>query len=178
MADQDTKHAIVSFIGVNPDVSANQQAGFLSGAHDAGASVLVDYSFDVTHPAVCERIANRQIDQGSKAVYAAAASCSLGALSAAQVRGVWGVGTDVDRSYLGQYILASTVKRLGQAVEYSIRGFLDGTLVPGPSDIGIERDATNIVGINSRVPAQVRRVLERVKAQHMKKWASLSAHSP
>ena len=178
MAEQQTKHAIVSFIGVNPDVSSNQQAGFSMGAHDAGAAVLVDYSFDVTHPAVCERIANRQIDQGSKAVYAAAASCSLGALSAAEVRGVWGVGTDADRSYLGQYILASTVKRLGQAVDYSIRGFLDGTLAHGPSNIGIERDATNIVGINSRVPAQIRRVLEKVKAQHMKKWASLSAHSP
>jgi basic membrane protein A len=178
MAEQKTKHAIVSFIGVDPDLSSNQQAGFSMGAHAAGATVLVDYSHDVTHPAVCERIANRQIDEGSRAVYAAAASCSLGALSAAEVRGVWGVGADANRSYLGQHILVSTVKRVGQAVDYSIRGFLDGTLGHGASNIGIERDATNIVGINSRVPAQIREVLAKVKAQHMKKWASLSAPIP
>ena len=159
-------------------MSENQEGGFWSGATAAGANVLVDYSHDVSHPAVCERIANRQIDHGSKAVYAASGTCGLGSLSAAEVRGVWGIGADRDRSYLGPHILVSTEKRLGQAVDYTIRGFLDGTLQQGKSDIGIERDATNIVGINSRVPRDIRTKLANVKAQHMKRWTSFATPIP
>jgi basic membrane protein A len=177
---RETKNAApdVSFIGIDRAVSENQEGGFWSGATAAGANVLIDYSHDVSHPAVCERIANRQIDHGSKAVYAASGTCGLGALSAAEVRGVWGIGADRDRSYLGPHILVSTVKRLGQAVDYTIRGFLDGTLRQGKSDIGIERDATNIVGINSRVPRDIRTKLANVKAQHMKRWTSFATPIP
>lgn len=177
---RETKNAAptVSFIGIDRAVSENQEGGFWSGATAAGANVLVDYSHDVSHPAVCERIANRQIDHGSKAVYAASGTCGLGSLSAAEVRGVWGIGADRDRSYLGPHILVSTEKRLGQAVDYTIRGFLDGTLQQGKSDIGIERDATNIVGINSRVPRDIRTKLANVKAQHMKRWTSFATPIP
>ena len=168
----------VSFIGIDRTVSENQRAGFKTGATAAGANVLVNYSHDVSHPAVCERIANRQIDRGSKAVYAVSGTCSLGALNAAVARGVWGIGADRDRSYLGPHILVSTVKRVEQAVDYTIRGYLDGTLRHGKSDIGIERDATNIVGINSRVPRDIRTQLEKVKAQNMKEWTSYATPIP
>jgi basic membrane protein A and related proteins len=168
----------VSFIGIDPAVSENQEAGFESGATAAGAKVQVDYSYDVSHPAVCERIANRQIDDGSKAVYAPAGACGLGAMSAAELRGVWGIGADRNQSYLGPHILVSTEKRLGQAVDYTIRSFLAGTLRQGKSDIGIERDATDIVGINSRVPRNIRTKLANVEAQHMKEWTSFATPIP
>ena len=89
-----------------------------------------------------------------------------------------GIGADRDRSYLGPHILVSTVKRVEQAVDYTIRGYLDGTLRHGKSDIGIERDATNIVGINSRVPRDIRTQLEKVKAQNMKEWTSYATPIP
>ena len=47
--------------------------------------------------ATCERIANRQIDAGGAVVFAAAGDCALGALSAAALRGVWGVASSEDR---------------------------------------------------------------------------------
>jgi basic membrane protein A len=45
-------------------------------------------------------------------VFAVAGPCGLGALDAAKGRGKWGVGVDVDQSYLGNFILTSAVKRV------------------------------------------------------------------
>jgi basic membrane lipoprotein Med (substrate-binding protein (PBP1-ABC) superfamily) len=72
----------------------------------------------------------------------------LGDLSAASLRGVWGVGVDVDRSSLGPHLLASLVKRVDRALDYAVRSFLEGSLVDDSIEIGIERDAVGIVGIS------------------------------
>ena len=155
-------------------VNEHQVEGFSAGAATAvpGATVLVDYPHDFSHPSVCAAIANGQIDRGSTAVFADAGACSVGALSAAGVRGVWGIGADEDRSYIGPQILVSTVKRLDRAVDYAIRSYLAGTLPQGHLDIGIERGAVGIVGVNRVVPPSIRTRLERVQRQRMTLWTS------
>jgi basic membrane lipoprotein Med (substrate-binding protein (PBP1-ABC) superfamily)/DNA-binding SARP family transcriptional activator len=165
---------VVSLIAGDPQVNMNAIAGFSKGAANAvpGAKVLEDYSHDFAHPSVCAAIANRQIDHGSTAVFAAAGACSVGALSAAGVRGVWGVGADQDMSYVGPQMLVSTVKRLDRAVDYAIRSYLHGALPQGHLDIGIERNAVGIVSINPVVPAAIRAKLVRVEQQRIKLWTS------
>ena len=49
---------------------------------------------------------------GAQVVFAVAGPCGLGALDAAKEADIWGVGVDVDQSYLGTYILTSAVKRV------------------------------------------------------------------
>ena len=113
-------------------------------------------SFD--DQATCEKIANRQIDRGSDVVFAAAGRCGLGALSAAGIRGVWGVGVDSDQSYLGPHILASAVIRFDRAVELIVQRFLEGTLPAGETvHLGLTEDAVGLVGINAAVPADIRK---------------------
>jgi basic membrane lipoprotein Med (substrate-binding protein (PBP1-ABC) superfamily)/DNA-binding SARP family transcriptional activator len=165
---------VISLIAGDPRVNENPIGGFTHGASDAvpGVRILEDYSHDFSHPSVCAKIANRQIDQGSTSVFADAGACSVGALSAAGTRGVWGVGADEDKSYLGSQVLVSTVKRIDRAADYVIRSYLDGTLPQGHLDIGIERDAVGIVGVSPVVPAPFRAKLEQVKRQHMKLWTS------
>ena len=168
---------VVSIVARDRGVSENVVAGFTAGAQAAvpSAVVMTDYSGNFPDPGSCGAIANRQIDKGSRVVYAASGPCSLGALSTAAVRGVWGIGSDVDRSRLGPHILASTVKRLDQAVDYAIRSYLDGTLKPGPLDIGIERDAVGIVGINPAVPADIRKKLAQVEeSRRRNEWSNES----
>jgi basic membrane lipoprotein Med (substrate-binding protein (PBP1-ABC) superfamily) len=114
------------------------------------------------------------MDRGSRVVFAAAGECSLGALSATAIRGAWGIGVDIDRSYLGPHILVSVVKRVDRAVEYAVRSFLEGTLVDDDLDIGIERDAVGIVGINPEVPSDIRRKVAKETELHQKEWASWS----
>ena len=172
--DSGERPIVVSLIAGDAVVNQNQVAGFSNGAAQAvpGATVLEDYSHDFAHPSVCASIANRQIDQGSTAIFADAGACSVGALNVAGVRRVWGVGADEDMSYLGPQILVSTVKRLDRAVDYAIRSDLDGTLPQGHLDIGIERDAVGIVGINPAVPASIRAKLVQVQQQRMPLWTS------
>ena len=83
---------VVSLIAGDPLVNENQVAGFVNGATHAvpGATVLQAYSHDFTHPSVCRAKANRQIDNGSTAVFAVAGACSVGALTAAGLRGCLG----------------------------------------------------------------------------------------
>ena len=60
----------------------------------------------------------------------AAGGVRFGALAAAGIRGVWGIGFDGDSSYLGSHILASADKRFDLAVLLAVRSFLAGTLPP------------------------------------------------
>ena len=167
---------MVSVVAGDPGVSENLVAGFQLGAREAvpGAVVLENYSYDFSDPSACEAIANRQIDTGSRLIFAAAGACSVGALSAAAVRGVSAVGVNVDRSHLGPHVLVSVVKHLDRAVEYAIRSYLDGTLDAGSVDIGIERQAVGIADVNSDVPADIRRKVEKLAVRHAKEWASWS----
>jgi DNA-binding SARP family transcriptional activator/basic membrane lipoprotein Med (substrate-binding protein (PBP1-ABC) superfamily) len=142
--------------------------GFSAGARRAlpGVSVRVDYSEEYDNKKVCERIANRQVDAGSGVVFAAAGDCGLGALSAAAIRGVWGVAGDEDRSHLGQHVLASATKRFDRLVELSVSWYLEGRLPPGEDvELGLSEDAVAIVGISPSVPDDIRRKVAQEAAR-------------
>jgi basic membrane lipoprotein Med (substrate-binding protein (PBP1-ABC) superfamily) len=140
--------------------------GFARGARQAnpGVGVRVAYSGTFSDQSACERIASRQIDRGSSVVFAAAGTCGFGALSAAGLRGVWGVGADADRSYLGPHILVSTVKRCDRAVELAIMWFLHDALPAGDVVLGIDDDAIGITGISPEVAPSDRRTVARLAA--------------
>ena len=172
---------VVSVVGGPPSPPVNALVrGFARGARTArpGIAVVIDRTSSITDQAVCERIANRQIDHGSTVVFAAAGTCGFGALSAANLRGVWGVGSDADRSYLGSHILASTVKRIDRAVELAVRWFLQGSLPQGDVLLGLDDDAVGISGISRDVPEDIRRKVAAVAASlRAAEAASTPAHS-
>lgn len=149
-------------VGGIPYVVENLVTGFEDGARAARPSVdfRADYSNTWGEPGICESLANEQIDDGFDVIFTAAGPCGLGALSAAGIRGVWGVGVDSDQSYLGPHILASVVKRFDRAIELAVRRYLDGTLPGGEHiELGIVDDAVGVVGISPDVPSDVRKKL-------------------
>jgi basic membrane lipoprotein Med (substrate-binding protein (PBP1-ABC) superfamily)/DNA-binding SARP family transcriptional activator len=166
---------VVSVIAGNPEVNENEVGPFRHGATDAvpGAKVLEDYSHDFANPYVCARIANRQFDRGSTVVFAAAGACSVGALTAAGSRRVWGIGADQDMSNLGPQVLASTVKRLGWAVNYAIGHYLEHNLPQGHLDVGIAREAVDIDVTNPVVPPSIVAKLGRLKQKNMNAWKAM-----
>lgn len=142
--------------------------GFLAGAERAlpGIDVRVDYSHEYDDQAICERIANEQIDAGSNIVFALAGDCGLGALSAAAVQGVWAIGGAEDRSHLGPHILASATKRYDRLTEVSVRWYLEGRLPRGEDvDLGLVDDAVALVGISPEVPRDIRSKVAREAAR-------------
>jgi basic membrane protein A len=103
-------------------------AGYKAGAQKcvAGTTVTIGYSQDFIDQAKCKSIAQNQIDGGSQVVFAVAGPCGLGALDAAKEGGRWGVGVDVDQSYLGNYILTSAVKRVDTGIFLAVKGAKSG----------------------------------------------------
>jgi basic membrane protein A and related proteins len=103
-------------------------AGYKAGAQRCvrGTNVLIQYSEDFIDQAKCKNIAENQIDAGSQVVFSVAGPCGLGALDAAKERGRWGVGVDVDQSFLGPHILTSAVKRVDRGIFLAVKGAKTG----------------------------------------------------
>ena len=143
-------------------------AGYAAGARSIHPRirVLVDYTQTFVDQSPCEDAAGSQIDRGSTVVFDVAGSCGYGAMQAAGIRGVWGIGVDSDMSYLGPQILASAVKRLDRATELGVALFARGALPRGGDlKLNLANDAIGLVGISDRVPPGVRARLERVAAR-------------
>ena len=92
----------------------------------AGTTVQIGYSQDFIDQAKCKSVAQNQIDAGSQVVFDVAGPCGLGALDAAKEAGRWGVGVDVDQSYLGNHILTSAVKRVDTGIFLAVKGAKTG----------------------------------------------------
>jgi basic membrane protein A and related proteins len=108
-------------------------AGYQAGAKaaDPGIQTLNAYSQDFTDQTKCKEIALNQIAQGSKVVFQVAGGCGLGALSAAQQKGVQGIGVDADQAYLGSYVLTSAEKKVDVAVYNAIKNAMHGQFTAG-----------------------------------------------
>jgi DNA-binding SARP family transcriptional activator/basic membrane lipoprotein Med (substrate-binding protein (PBP1-ABC) superfamily) len=163
------EHGSVSAVGGIPTESVRDLiAGFSGGARRArpGIRVLVDYSGTFKGQAPCEKLANRQIDRGSAVVFDAAGNCGFGALAAAGIRGVWGLGVDSDMSFVNSQILASVVKHFDRATQQAVTLFAAGRL-PGGRDLLLDLSSGSIglEHFNTLVPQSVRVKVEAVETK-------------
>src|ERR671932_701284 len=112
-------------------------AGYKAGAQKCvpGTTVQVGYSQDFIDQAKCKSIAENQLDAGSQVVFNVAGPCGLGALDAAKEAGRWGIGVDVDQSFLGNFILTSAVKRVDQGIFLAVKGAKTGKGFKGGKDL-------------------------------------------
>jgi basic membrane protein A and related proteins len=143
-------------------------AGFQAGAKaaDPGVTTLNGYSGSFTDASKCKSLALSQIAKGSDVVFQVAGGCGLGALSAAQSKGVWGVGVDADQNYLGSYMLTSAVKKVDFAVYSTIRALTQGTFLGGQTtQFGLKNFATGISEYNKAVPSSVKTKVNAVIAK-------------
>jgi DNA-binding SARP family transcriptional activator/basic membrane lipoprotein Med (substrate-binding protein (PBP1-ABC) superfamily) len=159
---------VVSAVGGLPTQSVLDLIhGFKAGARHArpGIRVLVNYTGTFVNQNRCASVANRQINHGSAVVFDVAGTCGFGALQAAEIRRVWGLGVDADLSYLGPQILASVVKRLDNATQIAITLFASRQL-PGGQDLRFDfaNQGIGLVHINNRVPRAIRAKVEAVAA--------------
>ena len=150
-------------------------AGFQAGAKAADPSVktLNGYSNSFTDAAKCKSLAQRQLAQGSDVVFAVAGGCGLGALNAANAKGVWGVGVAADQNYLGPYMLASAVKKVDFAVYATVQKLKQGTFFGGQTTpFGIKNFAAGISGsVQHRAgmdQSSINAVIAQIKAGKIK----------
>lgn len=129
-------------------------AGYTAGAKKAnpGIKVLTGYSQEFVKQDPCKELALNQINQGSQVVFAVAGGCGLGALDAAKENGKWGVGVDIDQSFLGSHILTSAVKRVDVSVFDTIKDAKAGTLTGGDKLYNLANNGVAVGKISSKVP--------------------------
>jgi basic membrane protein A len=107
-------------------------AGYEAGAKkaDPGITTLRGYANDFVNPAKCKAVARSQIAEGAGVVFDVAGLCGVGALQAAKAEHVWGIGVEVDQSFLGPQILTSVLKGpQGQDVFQTIKALVQGRLL-------------------------------------------------
>jgi basic membrane protein A len=141
-------------------------AGYQAGAKaaDPGIKVLNGYSEDFADQAKCKQIALNQIEQGAGVIFQVAGGCGLGALGAAEEKGVWGIGVDADQSFLGPHILTSAVKRVDTAVYLAIKTVVDGNFKGGNITFGLKQNGVGIGKISSKVPQSEVTKVNQVRA--------------
>jgi basic membrane protein A len=130
-------------------------AGYQAGARRANPRIttLNAYTDDFFDPSKGRSVALRQIAKGSRVVFQVAGACGLGALEAAREHGVWGIGVDVDQSFLGPHILTSAVKRLDIAVFGTIEELVHGTFKTGGTSLySLRNSGVGLGAISPEVP--------------------------
>ena len=94
---------------------------------DSSIKVLVDYSQSFDDTAKCGDVANSQINQHqADIIFQVAGGCGIGALQAADSKGVYGIGVDKDQASVNKSVFTSALKRVDQAVSQTIDTFEQG----------------------------------------------------
>lgn len=143
-------------------------AGFQAGAKaaDPGIATLNAYSQDFNNQAKCKEIALNQIAAGSVVVFQVAGGCGLGALDAAQEKGVWGVGVDADQGFLGPYVLTSAKKGVDTAVYLAIKDAVDGHFKGGQDAIyGLDQNGVGLGKFSPKAPKGIAAKVDKIRQE-------------
>jgi basic membrane protein A len=168
MARRDGSNIISAVGGIKIPTVDIFIAAYRAGARKCvpGTRTLIDYSQDFVDQAKCKELALNQIDRGSKVVFQVAGGCGLGALDAAKEQSVWGVGVDLDQSFLGAHILTSAVKRVDLSVESVILSVKNGTYKGGADFVfNLKNNGVAIGKISPRVPRAFIKRMNALKPQ-------------
>lgn len=161
-------HVVSSVAGVPLGTVQAYVAGFQAGARRADPKIrlLNAYTYDFLNPVRCRHAALNQIAHGSQVVFDVAGACGLGALEVAKRKGVYGIGVDIDQSYLGKFILTSVVKNLDAAVYDVVKRLLAGRLrMGGNLSFDLRNRGVGLGSFSPKVPRALRRELIPLAAQ-------------
>ena len=143
-------------------------AGFEAGARkaDPGIKTLRGYSGEFNADSKCKTIALSQIAAGAGVVFNVAGACGLGALRVAKEKHVWGVGIDVDQSFLGSFILTSVVKRWDVDLYDTVEALVQGKLRTGRDRVwDLSNGAVGLGRTSPKVPKSFVRQIDGIRRQ-------------
>jgi basic membrane protein A len=167
LAAKDRHANVVSSVGGQKQPPVDRYiAGYQAGAKAAvpGIKTLNAYSQDFNNQAKCKEIALNQIAAGSVVVFQVAGGCGLGALDAANEKGVWGIGVDADQGFLGPYVLTSAEKRVDTAVFDAIRDAKAGNFKGGTDAVyGIKDDGVGLGKFSPKTPAGIEIKVDQIR---------------
>ncbi len=133
---------------------------------DPGVKVVVNYSQDFSNTAKCKDIATSQINQNSAdIIFQVAGGCGVGALDAANQKGVFGIGVDSDQGYIHPSVITSALKRVNVAVYDTIKNFENGQYSNNPPTFDIKTNGVGYAPVSKDVPADAQAKAQAFLAQ-------------
>lgn len=161
-------HVVSSVAGIPIKTVRDYVSGFRAGARAANPKIklLNAYTYDFINQTKCRHAALNQIAQGSRVVFDVAGACGVGALEVAKQKGAYGIGVDIDQSYLGKFILTSVVKNLDLAVYDLAKRLVDGRWRTGGNlSFDLRNKGVGLATTSPDVPRALRRRLRRLAAE-------------
>jgi basic membrane protein A len=160
---------VVGSVGGFPNIAVDAFiAGFEAGAKaaDPRITTLRRYTYDFLNAAKCGSVARSEIAAGAGVLFNVAGACGLGTLASARNGHVWGVGVDVDQSFLGSYVLTSVVKRFDVEIYDTVRALVDGRLETGANAVwDVRNGAVGLGRISPPVPPSLASRLDAIRAR-------------
>jgi basic membrane protein A len=124
---------------------------------DPSIKVLINYSQDFSATAKCKDVATSQIDQHqADIIFQVAGGCGVGALDAANSKGVYGIGVDADQGYLYPSVITSALKKVDVAVYDTIDTFEKGQFTDNPPRFDLVHGGVGYAPVSSAVPADAK----------------------
>jgi len=151
-------HNTIGYLG-GEDIPAVDRylAGYIAGARSVDPTVKIvgDFAHSFADPAKGATIGKRQVGEGADILFQVAAQTGTGYLGAAQQSGIYGIGSDVDQSYLGSYILTSAIKKVSVAVRLAVRATEAGKFRGGDVVLGAAQHSTGFAPPSALAPASI-----------------------
>jgi len=133
---------------------------------DPNVKVYINYSQDFADTAKCKDAALAQINQHQvDIVFQVAGGCGIGALDAANSKGVFGIGVDADQGYLYPSVITSALKRVDSAVYDIIDLTEKGQYSNNLPRFSLTNDGVGYGVLSSDVPADAQAIAESYKSQ-------------
>ncbi len=133
---------------------------------DPTVKVIINYSQDFAATAKCKDIATSQIDQHqADIIFQVAGGCGVGALDAANSKGVYGIGVDADQGYLYSSVITSALKKVDVAVYDTIDSFQKGQFTNNPPKFDLVHNGVGYAPVSSAVPADAKQLADTYAQQ-------------
>jgi len=133
---------------------------------DPNVKVYVNYSQDFADTAKCKDAALAQINQHQvDIVFQVAGGCGIGALDAANSKGVYGIGVDADQGYLYPSVITSALKRVDSAVFDIIDLTEKGQYSNNLPRFSLTNDGVGYAPVSSGVPADAKATADTYASQ-------------
>jgi basic membrane protein A and related proteins len=124
---------------------------------DPTVKVVLNYSQNFNDTAKCKDIATSQINQSqADIVFQVAGGCGVGALDAADQKGVFGIGVDKDQGSIHASVITSALKRVDTAVNSTIKDFQNGKYSNNPPPFDLKVDGVGYAPVSKDVPADAK----------------------
>lgn len=164
-----TKSNVVGFVGGMDFPLINKfEYGFKAGVASVNPKikVLSAYTGVFDSPDKGKEVALSQFKQKADVIYHASGACGIGVIQAADEKGFWAIGVDMDQAAQSKNnkVLCSMIKRVDVATYTMCKAYADGTFKAGVTTLGLKEEGVGYSDNGKNVTAETAAIAEKYKA--------------